>query len=85
MALLVGSLQFRRPISRVLLCVVAFPISVFVNVVRVSGTALIADYDERLAMGFYHTFSGWLVFLAGIVLVLGSAHLLSRVMERGRA
>ena len=84
MALLVGSLQFRRLSTRVLLFLLAFPISVFVNVVRVSGTAVMADYDSRLAMGFYHMFSGWLVFLAGIVLVLASAKLLHLTLERNR-
>jgi exosortase len=82
MALLLGFLQCRRPVTRAILFVMAFPIAVFVNVVRVSGTAILADYDSRLAMGFYHTFSGWLVFLLGIVFVFGASRLIRQILER---
>jgi exosortase len=82
MALLLGFLQHRRTITRAALFGMAFPIAVFVNVVRVSGTAILADYDSRLAMGFYHTFSGWLVFLLGIVFVFGASRVIRQIMER---
>jgi exosortase/archaeosortase family protein len=60
----------------------AFPIAVAVNVIRVSGTAIMADYNPELAMGFYHTFSGWLVFLLGIALVFATTRLLRSILER---
>jgi len=84
MALLVGSLQFRRLSTRVLLFLLAFPIFGFRQRREGFRTAVLADYDSRLAMGFYHTFSGWLVFLAGIVLVLASAKVLHLTLERDR-
>ena len=56
----------------------------FVNVVRVSGTAILADYDSRLAMGFYHTFSGWLVFLLGIVFAGGDIRELVHQIQESR-
>lgn len=82
MALLLGFLQCRRPVTRAVLFGMAFPIAVLVNVIRVSGTAILADYDSRLAMGFYHSFSGWLVFLLGIAFVLAASRLIRQVMER---
>jgi len=82
MALLLGFLQCTRPVTRVILFAMAFPIAVFVNVIRVSGTAIMADHDPELAMGFYHTFSGWLVFLLGIFFVLGASRLLHAVLDR---
>jgi len=33
-------------------------------------------------MGFYHTFSGWLVFLLGIAFVLATSYVLRRTLER---
>jgi exosortase len=81
MALLLGFLLCRRPLTRVILLAMAFPIAVFVNVVRVSGTAIMADYDPQLAMGFYHTFSGWLVFLLGIAFVFLTLRILRRILE----
>jgi len=43
MALLLGFAQCRRPLTRVLLLAMAFPIAIFVNVLRVAGTAILAD------------------------------------------
>jgi len=82
MALLLGFAQCRRPLTRVLLLAMAFPIAIFVNVLRVAGTAILADYNAELAMGFYHTFSGWLVFLLGIAFVFGTSYVLRRILER---
>jgi exosortase len=81
MALLLGFLQCTRTITRVALFLMAFPIAVAVNILRVTGTAVLADYDHQLAMGFYHTFESWLVFLLGMALVLAAARLLRRVLE----
>jgi len=81
MALLLGFLLCERPLTRVILVAMALPIAVFVNVARVSGTAIMADYNPQLAMGFYHTFSGWLVFLLGIALVFATSRLLRNILE----
>ena len=81
MALLLCFLLCRRPLTRVILLAMAFPIAVFVNVIRVSGTAIMADYNPQLAMGFYHTFSGWLVFLLGIAFVTLTLRILRRILE----
>lgn len=82
MALLVGFLQCTRPVTRVILVAMSLPIAVLVNVIRVSGTAIMADHNPELAMGFYHTFSGWVVFLLGIFFVLGASRFLHAVLDR---
>lgn len=82
MALLLGFTMCRRYLVRILLLALALPIAIFVNVVRVSGTAILADYNADLAMGYYHGFSGWVIFLLGIALVYAACHLLRRFMER---
>jgi exosortase len=50
---------------RALLFLISIPLAIGVNVVRVAGTAVLADYRPEFAEGFYHSFSGWLVFLGG--------------------
>jgi exosortase len=82
MGLLVGFVNCHRPISRALLVGLAIPIAVVVNVLRVTGTAILADYDYSLAMGFYHTFSGWLIFLAGMGLMFGAARLIRMYIDK---
>ena len=69
-ALLVGFLNLSRTWLRVILFFGAIPIAIAANVIRVSGTAVLADYREELAMGFYHTFSGWLIFVIAFGLLL---------------
>jgi exosortase len=64
-ALLLGFLENASVFGRILLFVLAVPLAIAVNVLRVTGTAILADYRLELAMGFYHSFSGWLVFVVG--------------------
>jgi exosortase len=64
-ALLLGFLYCTGLIARALLFLLSVPLSIAVNVVRVSGTALLADHNPEWALGFYHSFSGWAVFMIG--------------------
>jgi exosortase len=68
-SLLLGFLEDAAVLGRVLLFVLAVPLAIAVNVLRVSGTAILADYHMEFAMGFYHMLSGWLVFVLGFGLL----------------
>lgn len=81
-AILLGFLQCTRASTRALLFLLSIPISIAVNVLRVTGTAFIADYHEDLALGFYHSFTGWLVFIVGFAALYGTAKVLHLVMDR---
>jgi len=49
----------------------AVPIAILVNSLRVFFTGVFIDLGYvRIADGFYHTFSGWLVFLGGFLLMV---------------
>jgi exosortase len=61
--ILLGYLQCTRFRTRALLFAITIPLAIAINVLRVTGTAVIADYHEEFALGFYHSFSGWLVFV----------------------
>jgi len=76
-ALLLGFLQCSSIWMRIALVLLAIPLAVAVNVVRVTGTAILADHWEAIAFGFYHSFSGWLVFLMG----LSALWLIARVLH----
>ena len=51
------------------------------NVVRIAGTAVLATQREELAMGFYHSFSGWLVFVTSCGILLLIARGLHRYLD----
>jgi exosortase len=83
-SLLLGYLFCSGWIARIALIILSVPLAIGVNVVRVAGTAILADYDREFAMGFYHAFSGWLVFVAGLGLLYLSALALHAMLDSRR-
>jgi exosortase len=83
-SLLLGFLVCHRVSIRVILFALSIPLSIAVNVLRVTGTAIIADYHEEFARGFYHSFSGWLVFIGGFAILYGIAKGLDRLTGGNR-
>jgi exosortase len=68
-ALLMGFTHCRTAVGRWLVFAFAIPLAIALNVLRVSGTVLLASVNENFAMGFYHSFSGWVVFLVSSVIM----------------
>jgi exosortase len=68
-SLLLGFLEDASILGRLLLFIFSVPLAIGVNVLRVAGTAILADYHMEFALGFYHMLSGWLVFVVGFGLL----------------
>jgi exosortase len=69
---------------RVILALAAIPIAVMANGARIVGTGLAVQYwDPEKALGFFHEFSGWLIFVFSLILLylLHSAMNLARRRE----
>lgn len=65
--------------SRWLLLFAAIPTALAVNAVRIAGAGVIANYfGAESAKGFFHMFSGWLLFLGSLWLTFTVAQILSR-------
>lgn len=65
---------------RTVLIVSAVPIAIVANATRVAGTGLLAHgFGEETAQGFFHSFSGVLVFGAAFVLLCLEGFVLNRV------
>ena len=77
-SLLIGYLDGTTVFKRICLVLFSVPLAIAMNVLRVTGTAIIADYRVELAMGFYHLFTGWLTFLVGFSLLWLSGKVLFR-------
>lgn len=75
-SILIGSVCCSRLGTRAVVCVASVPIAIGVNVMRVAGTAILADQHQAFALGYYHLFSGWLVFVIGLVCLYSTACLL---------
>lgn len=59
------------------------PIAIAANAFRVTGTGILTHYvSPKAAEGFFHTFSGWLVFVVAFVLLFAVGGLLKLVPGR---
>ena len=57
----------------------AIPIAILTNVVRVSGTGVLARfYGTRVADGFFHSFSGWVMYIVAFLMLFGAGWLIDR-------
>ncbi len=78
LAVFYGYFLERSTKRRVILALASIPIAVTANVARIVGTGLCVQYwDPEKALGFFHEFSGWVMF----VISLGCLYLVHRLMR----
>ena len=71
----------RRPWVRTIIALSTVPIAIVANGLRVAGTGIAAHYyGPEAAEGFFHTFSGWIVFVAAFALLYLAATLIVRIV-----
>ena len=79
LAIIYGYLLETRLSVRVVLALASIPIAVIANSLRIMGTGLLVQYwDPEKAEGFFHAFSGWLIFVVSLSLLF----LLHRTLQR---
>ena len=63
-----------------LLVLSAIPIAILTNALRVSGTGVLARYyGVKIADGFFHSFSGWVIYIAAFLLLFAFGWILDRL------
>jgi exosortase A len=68
--------------KRILLVLSTFPIAIIANAARVSGTGILAHYyGDSVAQGFFHGFSGWILFVVAFVCLFLLGALLARMKK----
>jgi exosortase len=78
LAVFYGYFLERTTSRRVILALASIPIAVTANVARIVGTGLCVQYwDPEKALGFFHEFSGWVMF----VVSLACLYLVHRAMR----
>ena len=86
LAVFYGYFLERPTKRRVILALASIPIAVTANVARIVGTGLCVQYwDPEKALGFFHEFSGWVMFvvsLACLYLVHRAMRLISPVKAK---
>jgi exosortase len=84
MAVFYGYFLEKSPTRRVLLALAAIPIAIAANAVRILGTGLCVQYwDPDKAMGFFHEFSGWVMFVVSLGLLYALHRAMDMIPRRG--
>ncbi len=82
LSIIYGYLMETRNWVRVTLVCLAVPIAVAANSFRIFGTGLLVQYwDPDKAEGFFHAFSGWLIFVVALVMLFAVHRLISRLWK----
>lgn len=85
LAIVLGYFSDRRLWVRLCVALSSIPVAVITNGFRVAGTGIAAHrFGAAAAEGFFHEFSGWLVFVAAFALTLGIQRLIAIVAPQGR-
>jgi exosortase len=85
LAIVYGYFTDARPWARVVLTLAAVPVAVVSNAARVAGTGVAAHYyGPEVAEGFFHTFSGWMLFLVAFVMLFAIQKLLGAATPTSR-
>jgi exosortase len=67
LAIIYGYLMETKNSIRITLALASLPIAVAANSIRIIGAGLLVQYwDPDKAEGFFHLFSGWLIFVASL-------------------
>ena len=86
MALTAGYAYFTQPtwLRRGILFAASVPIAILGNVARILSIVLVANYaSSDFATGFYHDYSGFVVFAVAILLMVATGEAITRLFERG--
>jgi exosortase len=71
---------------RIAIALSTIPIAIASNGARVAGTGIAAHYiGPEAAEGFFHTFSGWLMFVAAFIMLFAVVRLIIRFAPRRTA
>ena len=70
--------------KRAVLVVSSIPVTIFTNALRVASVGILYQFfGSKVAEGFFHDFSGWLIFMASLAFLLLEMWALSRLFPEG--
>jgi exosortase len=80
LSIIYGYLLEKSVRVRVVLALSAIPIAVVANSLRIVGTGLTVQYwDPDKAEGFFHAFSGWLIFVVSLSMLFALHRILRAI------
>jgi exosortase len=77
LSLVYGYFFERKIWMRVVLFLSTIPIAIVANASRVTLTGVLTEYKPELAEGFFHTASGWVIFMVALAIMIGLHQILN--------
>jgi exosortase len=78
-----GKLRSYGLIRSAIIVLSAVPIAILTNAARVSGTGILSHYyGIGVAEGFFHTFSGWAIYVVAFLMLFGTGWIVDRFKPR---
>jgi len=81
LSLIYGYWSEKRTWVRVVLFFATIPIAIVANAGRVTLTGVIAQFKPELAEGLFHEAEGWVIFMVGLIILIGFHQLITRVYD----
>ena len=81
LSLVYGYFAERKVWMRVVLFLATIPIAIVANASRVTLTGVLTEYKPELAEGFFHTASGWVIFMVALAILIVLHQVLNRVYK----
>ncbi|MGI8989037.1 MAG: exosortase [Bryobacteraceae bacterium] len=78
LSLVYGYFSEKKTWIRVALFFSTIPIAIVANASRVTLTGVLSEYKPELAEGFFHSASGWVIFMVALTIMVGVHQLLVR-------
>jgi exosortase len=86
LGIMFGYFADSRQWVRVAIAFSTIPVAIIANGLRVAGTGIAAhQFGPEAAEGFFHTFSGWLVFVAAFAMMLALQRMIIRFSPAAQA
>jgi len=79
LSLVYGYFFERKAWMRVVLFLSTIPIAIVANASRVTLTGVLTEYKPELAEGFFHTASGWVIFMVALAILIALHQILKHV------
>jgi exosortase len=81
LSLVYGYFFEQKAWMRVVLFAATVPIAIVANSARVTLTGILAEIKPELAHGFFHSASGWVIFMIALLMLAVFHHVVSRVLK----
>jgi len=84
LSLVYGYFFENRTWLRAVLFFATIPIAIIANASRVTLTGILTEVRPELAEGFFHTASGWVIFMVALFILLGFHQAITRGLNLGK-